>query len=373
MNTTPRSPGAITRRDFVGQLSLGAAALALAPRSRGEAAPPARKLGVALVGLGSYATGQLGPALKLTEHCRLTGVVTGSRAKGEKWAKDYGFSERNIYDYATMHRLADNPDIDIVYVVTPNSLHAEEVVIAAKAGKHVICEKPFTTNVADAERAIAACKAAKVKLSIGYRLHFDPYHEELRRLAREKDYGAFTKVTGGFSFVMRNKVWRAERKLAGGGPIMDLGVYFIQGACMAANGAAPIAVTAKEGPKTRPDIFTDVEETMNWTMEFADGLIAEGATCYQQSLNQIRAEAPKGYIELRNAFSYNGITGGTTKGELRFVPPVNQQARQMDDFAQCVRDGRESRVSGEMGLRDMKIIAAIYEAARTGKRTLVKV
>ena len=373
MKTIPLSPDAITRRDFVGQLSLGAAALALAAQSRGESAPPAKKLGIALVGLGNYATTELGPALRVTKNCRLAGVVTGSHAKGVKWAADYGFPERNIYDYETMHRIADNPDIDIVYVVTPNALHAAQVIIAAKAGKHVISEKPFTTSVADAEAAVAACGAANVKLSVGYRLHFDPYHEELRRLAREKDYGAFTKVTGGFSFTMRTKVWRAEKKLAGGGPIMDLGIYFIQGACMAANGAPPVAVTAREGPKTRPDIFSDVEEAMNWTMEFADGMVAEGATSYEKNLNQIRAEAPRGFFELRNAFSYNGLTGRTTKGELHFAPPVNQQARQMDDFAQCVRDGRESRVAGEMGLRDMKIIAAIYESARTGSRTLVKI
>ena len=361
---------ALTRRKFLGQVTAGTATLAFAARAWSQAAPP-KKLGVALVGLGSYATGQLGPALRATNNCRLAGVVTGSRAKGEKWAKDYGFPEKNIYGYDTMARIADNPDIDIVYVVTPNALHAEQVIAAAKAGKHVISEKPFTTSVADAEAAIAACRAAKVKLSIGYRLHFDPYHEELRRHAREKDFGAFTKVTGGFSFVMPQRVWRADKKLAGGGPIMDLGIYFIQGACMAAGGVAPVAVTAHEGPKTRPDMFPDVEETMNWTMEFASGLVAEGLTSYRQSLNRIRAEAPNGWLELQPAFNYNGLRGNTSAGPLRFAP-VNQQALQMDDFARCVREGRESRVAGEMGLRDMKIIEAIYAAARSGQRVQVK-
>jgi glucose-fructose oxidoreductase len=372
MASTPRPTALITRRNFVGRITAGAAALALAVRGSAESVPAPKKLGIALVGLGSYSTGQLGPALKVTRNCRLAGVVTGSREKGQRWAREYEFPEKNIYGYDTMHQIADNPDIDIVYVVTPNSLHAGQVIAAAKAGKHVISEKPFTTSVADAEAAIAACRAAKVKLSIGYRLHFDPYHEELRRHAREQDFGAFTKVKGGFSFVMPQRVWRAEKKYAGGGPIMDLGLYFIQGACMAAGGVAPVAVTAQEGPKTRPDMFLDVEETMNWTMEFAGGLVAEGATSYRQSLNQIRADAPKGWIELRNAFSYRNLTGDTSAGPLRFDPPVNQQALQMDDFALCVREGRESRVPGEMGLRDLKIIEAIYESARTGKRTAVK-
>ena len=362
----------MSRRQFVSQLAAGAATLAVASRARGQRGPAPKKLGVALVGLGGYATGQLGPALKITENCRLVGVVTGSREKGRRWAQEFGFPGKNIFSYDTLAQIADAPDIDIVYVVTPNALHAQEVIAAAKAGKHVISEKPFTTNVADAEAAIAACRAAKVKLSIGYRLHFDPYHEELRRLAREKDFGAFTKVTGGFSFMMPTKVWRADKKLAGGGPVMDLGIYFIQGACMAAGGVAPIAVTAKTGPVTRPDIFTDVEETMHFTMEFAGGLVAEGATSYEGNLNQIRAEAPKGWIEINPAFNYNGLRGATSRGPLRFEPSVNQQARQLDDFAECVRDGRESRVPGEMGLRDMKIIEAIYAAAKSGQRTTVR-
>ena len=371
MKSTPAGPVVSSRRKFLGQVAAGAATLTFAMPTRAQPAPT-KKLGIAIVGLGGYASGLLAPALKITEHVEVRAVVTGSPDKGKKWAQVFGFPEASIYGYDTMHRLADNKDVDIVYVVTPNALHAEEVIIAAKAGKHVISEKPFTTNVADAERAMAACRAAKIKLSIGYRLHFDPYHEELRRLAREKEFGAFTTAVGGYGFRMQQKVWRAEKKWAGGGPIMDLGVYFIQGACMAAGGVAPIAVTAQEGPITRPDIFADVEETMNWTMEFAGGFVATGLTSYSTGLNRIRAEAPRGWIELTNAFAYNGIHGATSTKPLSFEPPVNQQARQMDDFALCVREGRESRVSGEMGLRDMKIIEAIYAAAKTGKRTLVK-
>ena len=362
-----------SRRKFLGQLALGATALALAPRSRAQDAPAQKKLGIALVGLGSYSTGQLGPALHQTQFCKLAGVVTGSAEKGRKWAQEFGFPEKNIYNYVTMARLADNPDVDIIYVVTPNALHAEYCITAAKAGKHVISEKPFTTTVAEAEAVLAVYREKKIRHSIGYRMHFDPYHEELRRLAREKDFGEFTKVTGGFSFMMPQKVWRADKKMAGGGPVMDLGIYFIQGSCMAANGAAPVAVTAKTGPITRPDIFTDVEETMIFTLEFANGMIAEGTTSYEGRLGRIRAESPKGWIDLTNAFAYSGIRGATSAKTLSFVPPVNQQALQMDDFAQCVMQNRPTRVPSEMGLRDMKIIAAIYEsAANGGKRVEVK-
>ncbi|MEO7597902.1 MAG: Gfo/Idh/MocA family oxidoreductase, partial [Opitutus sp.] len=296
------SHSSVTRRRFIGQLSVTAAALALTRRLSAAESAPNKKLGVALVGLGTYATTQLAPALKQTQHCRLAGVVTGSPEKGQRWAKEHGFSEKSIYNYETMARLADNPDIDIVYVVTPNSLHAEHVMAAAKAGKHVISEKPFTATVAQAEAALAACRKAGVKLSIGYRLHFDPYHQELMRMAKDREFGGFTNGRGNFSFTMGRKVWRAEKALAGGGPIMDLGVYLIQGACMSAGGMAPIAVTAKEGPKTRPDMFTDVEETMNFQLEFANGFKFDGGTSYQMNGNEIRAESPKGFIQIRPAF-----------------------------------------------------------------------
>ena len=362
----PRSSASFTRRNFIGSLAAGAMTAALASRVRAQESGE-RKLGVALVGLGGYSRGQLGPALKQTQHCRLMGVVTGSPEKGAQWAKDYGFPEKNIYGYENMAQLADNRDIDIVYVVTPNALHKEHAIAAAKAGKHVICEKPFTNTAAEAEDVLKVFRAQKIKHAIGYRLHYEPRHQEFMRLAKEKDFGTFTKADGGFSFVMNTttKPWRAQKDLAGGGPVMDLGVYFIQAACMAGEGKAPIAVWATEGEKQKPEYFTDVEETMNMKFEFANGLIAEGSTSYNAMLNRIRAEGDKGWIQIQPAYSYGGLRAETSKGPLDY-PRVNQQALQMDDFALCVKEGRDSRVPGEMGLRDNKIIDAIYESARNG-------
>jgi glucose-fructose oxidoreductase len=363
-----------TRREFLRRLSLGALAMTgrsyLAARTDDPPRPARRPLGVALVGLGNYSTGQLGPALRETKLCRLAGVVTGSAAKGRRWSREYGFPEASIYHYDTMHRMADNRDIDIVYVVTPNGLHAEHTIRAAQAGKHVISEKPMANTVAECDAMIAACREAKVMLSIGYRLHFDPYHQELMRLARDQDFGAFTKENGAFAFVMSTPQWRAEKKLAGGGPLMDLGIYVLHEACLAANGATPRAVTAHEPPKERPDFFRDVEESIGWTMEFPDGATAEGWTSYNGNGNNFHADAPRGWFDLQNAFSYGGIIGKTSRGRLKF-PRVNQQARQMDDFADCILTGRPTPVPGELGRRDLQIITAIYAAARSGKRAAV--
>lgn len=376
MNT----PHRLTRRTFVGQLSLGAAALLLPSFGRSASAPEGRKLGVALVGLGSYSKGQLGPALRETQHCRLAGVVTGDATKGRRWSLEYGFPEEAVYSYDTMSRLADNPDIDIVYVVTPNALHAEHTIAAAKAGKHVICEKPMGISVAECDAMIAACKAAGRKLGMGYRLYQDPYNREMMRIVDEKRFGRATKMSGGFSFVNNRKIWRAERKLAGGGPLMDLGVYVIQAACMAAGGmpkpggpyVAPVAVTAREIAKKRPEIYADVEETIEFTLEFENGLKAHGRTSYQESANDFRIEAERGWAELSPAYTYGPLAGRTSEGKMDF-PRVNQQALQMDEFALSVKENRPSVVAGEMGRRDLAIIEAIYaSAANDGQRTEVK-
>jgi glucose-fructose oxidoreductase len=361
---SPRS-ASLPRRQFISQLALGAGALALAARAHGQSSAAPRKLGVALAGLGNYSTRQLAPALKLTQHCRLTGVVTGSPEKGRQWARDHGFPEKNVYHYDTMAQMAENPDIDIVYVVTPNALHERDVVAAARAGKHVICEKPMAVSVAECDRMIAACTAAKVRLSMGYRLHFDPIHEELRRLVRSEEFGPFLKSDGAFAFPMNKPQWRAEKALAGGGPLMDVGVYVIQQACMA-TGQAPSAVTARELPKKRPEFFRDVEESLEWSLEFPNGARSTGFTGYDSGTNRFRAEAAKGWFELSPAYSYSGIKANSSRGPVTVAPAASQQALQMDDFAQCILEQRASRVPGEMGRRDMVIVEGIYASAAAG-------
>jgi glucose-fructose oxidoreductase len=354
------------RRDFLRLASLGSAALASGVW-RPALAAPERKLGVALLGLGRYSSGQLGPALRETRSCRLAGVVTGSPEKGAQWAKDYALPGGSVYSYETFDRIAENKDIDIVYLVTPPSLHPEFALRAAKAGKHVISEKPMATSVADCDTMIEACRKAKVMLSIGYRLHFDPYHREMVRLARDRDFGPFAKMTGDRGFVMKAKAWRVDKKLAGGGPMMDLGIYIVQGACMAA-GADPVAVTATEEPKTNLEMFDQVEERIRWTMEFPGGATCDGVTSFNHQSDRFKAEGKKGFFEFtEKAFTYRGLKAVTSRGPLEF-PPLNQQAAQMDDFAECILSGRKTSVPGEMGRRDVKILMAVYEAALTGKR-----
>ena len=372
----PQSRTVQTRRDFlqqVGGAALSAAALASASTpANSRAAEPGRKINFALAGLGMLSTNQIAPALQLTKHCRLAGIITGTPAKAEQWKAKYGIPEKNIYNYDTMRRLADNPDIDVVYVVTPNGLHPEHVIKAAQAGKHVLCEKPMANSAKDCEAMIAACKKAGVKLAIGYRCQFEPHHQECIRLAREKIFGDLKLIEASFGFRVGDPAkfphikWRLEKKLAGGGALMDVGIYALQATRYLA-GEEPVYVSATE-TKTDPVKFREVDETICWTLKFPSGVIANCSTTYNfNGMNRSTAYAEKGWFGLDPAYGYTGQKGlRSDKQEITF-DQVNHFAAEMDDFARCILDNRPSRVSGEEGLRDLKVIEAIYKSIATGK------
>jgi predicted dehydrogenase len=323
------------------------------------------KLGIALVGLGKYSEGQLAPALQETKNCYLAGIVTGTPEKADKWKNKYNIPDKNVYNYESFDSIKENPDIDIIYVVLPNALHAEYVMRAATAGKHVICEKPMALTVEDCDKMINSCKQAGKMLSIGYRLHFEPHNQEMMRLGKEKAYGAIKSLRAE-NGMADTEGWRLDKVLAGGGPLMDLGIYCIQG-CRYTTGLEPIAVTAKEGVKTKPEKFKSVEESLTWEMEFPGGIKATCMTSYSKEANLLRADAGNGWFELSPAYPYEGIKGKTSDSEIKF-PQVNQQALQMDDFADAITNQRPTPVPGEMGRQDVKIQQAIYKAMETGKR-----
>jgi predicted dehydrogenase len=331
-----------------------------------------KKLGIALVGLGNYAEGQLAPALLQTEHCYLSGIVTGTPAKIAVWQEKYNIPEKNIYNYENFDSIKDNPDIDIVYVVLPNSMHAEYTIRAAQAGKHVICEKPMALTVEDCDKMIAACNKAGKFLSIGYRLHFDPYHLDMIRMGTQKEYGEIKKIVTEFLQPSIKGEWRLDKRYAGGGPLMDLGIYSLQ-AVMYITGMEPVAVTAQTFPVSDKEKFIDVEETLDWQMEMPNGMIAECRTSYSGSANRIKVEAEKGWFESDPAFYYAGLKCSTSDGKIISYPQLSQQAKQMDGISLAVKNNQQSIVPGEMGRRDVKIIEAIYEAMNTGQKIKIKI
>ncbi len=357
-----------TRRQFLASTAVAMAAAPFISTSSTRArAQESRKLGVAVCGLGRLSTNQIAPALAKTKHCRLAGIVTGTPAKAQAWKAKYAIPERSVYSYDTMHRMADDPSIDIVYVVTPNALHAQHTIRAAQAGKHVFCEKPLEISVERCQRMIDACRDAGRLLGTAYRCQYDPHHLECIRLVREQVFGKPNIVQAGFAIdVGAPGQWRLKRELAGGGALMDVGIYALQ-ATRYLTGEEPVMVSAIE-TKTDPVRFAEVDESIVWTTKFPSGVVAYSSTSYKDGgIQNLRVNAENGWFELDPAFFYDGNHGRRSDGkEIRF-PETDLFAAEMDDFARCILENTPSKVSGEEGLRDVRIMQAIYESVRTGR------
>ncbi len=360
---------AFSRRKFLRNATLTAVSFPFVSsltRSALAAEEP-RKLGFALVGLGGLSTGQIAPALQKTKNCKLTAIVTGTPSKIPVWQSRYGIPEKNVYNYDTIEKIADNPDIDVVYVVTPNSLHARDTIKALKAGKHVFCEKPMDVSVEKCEQMIAEAKKAGRMLGVGYRCQYDPNHLECRRLATEKVFGELKMIEAGFSRSISATEWRVKKALAGGGPLMDVGIYALQ-TCRFVSGREPTEVSAKYYPISDQEKFAEVEDGVDWEMTFPGGLKTKCTTNYERSdVHGFTVTAEKGSYGLDPAYNYNMSRGTRSDGQAIGQSSVNQFAAEMDDFADCIMNKKPSKVSGEEGLRDVRIMMAIYEAARTGK------
>jgi len=357
-----------TRRRFIQK----AAALSAAPFistsvTRALARDSQKKLGWALCGLGSLSTNQIAPALLKTQHARLAGVVTDTPEKAKRWQQQYGIPAKSCYTYATMEKMAHDKNIDVVYIVTPNALHLEQTQRAAKAGKHVYCEKPMETSAERAQQMIDACKAADRKLGVAYRCRFEPNNLECVRIAREKELGALRIVEANFGFPIGDpNQWRLKRALSGGGALLDVGIYALQ-ATRYLTGEEPISVFATE-TKTDPVKFAEVDESIVWTAKFPSGVVSSCSTSFAAAgMGNYLVHTERGWFGLEPAYVYSGIRGRRSDGKEINLPGIDQFAAEMDDFSRCILEADTSIVSGEEGLRDMKILMAIYESARSGK------
>ena len=356
-----------SRRSFIRKSTIAVAGTGLAVNS--FAVPnlltgKQKKMGIALVGLGNYSTNTLAPALQETKTAYLAGIVTGTPSKEEIWMKKYGIPRKNVYNYENYEEIAHNPDIDIIYVVLPNSMHKEYTIRAARAGKHVICEKPMALNAEECRDMIAACKENNVQLSIGYRMQFEPHTQEVMRLGQEKVFGDLRQISCGAGYrEKRPDHWKVKRAM-GGGAMMDMGVYPLQ-AARYVTGEEPVKVNARSYV-IRPNVFAEAEEVMLFDLEFPSGCIASLSTGFHTGFNYLKVFAEDGRFELDPFSSYRGIKGKTSKGVLDF-PVVNQQATQMDEVAECILSGKPMRVPGEEGLKDMIVVDKIYKCAAKAK------
>ncbi|MGN7819014.1 Gfo/Idh/MocA family protein [Chitinophaga sp. 22536] len=360
-----------TRRNFLQQVAAATmaiplsslASLAAVPRREGQV------LRVALMGLGSYAN-RVAEAMQSCTKAKLTGIVSGTPAKIKDWQSKYGIPEKNCYSYDTFDQIKNNPDIDVVYVTTPNALHHNNVIRAAAAGKHVICEKPMALNAKEGREMIAACKKAGVQLLVGYRMHFEPKTLEVVRMRNNGEFGKILFFQGQCGFRIGDPTqWRLNKALAGGGSLMDIGIYALNGARYMV-GADPVWVTAQE-TKTDPVKFKEgVDETIQFQLGFPDGTVASCLSTYNMNnLDRFFLNGEKGFAELQPSTGYGPIRGRTHKGELT-QPHKTHQTVQMDEMAGILLEGKQPvvPVNGEEALKDLQIIDAIYQAVKTGRK-----
>ena len=365
----------IDRRDFV--LAAGAAIAATATGLPAAAQDTGRKIGYAIVGLGGYGLGVIIPQFKNCQHSKLVALVSGDPAKARRVAAEYGVPERGIYNYQNYDSIKDNPDIDVVYVCLPVSMHAEYTIRAAQAGKHVLCEKPMAVSSAECEQMIAACRKAGKKLMIGYRCHFEAYNLEAIRRARAGDIGKLRYFRSEHGFVAGNpNAWRLKKAMSGGGSLMDIGIYALQ-AARYMTGEEPVAVFAHEQTDRNDPRFREVEDMIQFQLEFPSGVIGSCMSMYSANQNHVLLMGDKGRIELEPGTSYSGNRLWVGRGRENEITPLpgpgaTQWAGQLDHMAQCIVSNREPIVAGEEGLRDIRIIEAIYQSARERRRITLR-
>jgi len=357
------------RRHVLGGIAAGIAAAGL-PRLAG-AAEPGRKFGYAVVGLGSYATRQIMPQFKGCDHARLVALVSGTPAKLEQYGTEYDIPRMHRYSYADFDRIRDNPDIDAVYIILPNAMHAEYTIRAARAGKHVMCEKPMAVSAVECEAMIAACKRANRKLMIGYRCRFEPYNKLAIELARGGHVGQTRIINAEHGFYAQPNQWRLDRALSGGGSLMDIGIYSLN-AARYLTGEEPIEVSAVESTDRSDPRFRTVEDRINFLLRFPSGIEAMCVSSYNSAHNAYRVVGKDGWIDMEPATQYDGHVmhirkDGVVTPRVLPAPRRNQFQAQLDHLPESVFANTQPITAGEEGLADLRVMEAIYRSAREGR------
>jgi predicted dehydrogenase len=354
----------LSRRDFSRLTALSLAAQ-MVPSLRAQSS--GKKIGYAVIGLGRIADHFMRGVLN-TSNSQITALVSGHRDKAERIAAQYKVPSTSIYSYENFDEIAHNPNVDAVYVALPNSMHAEYTMRAARAGKHVLCEKPMATNVAECEAMIAACKKANVKLMIAYRCHYEPTNLRAVKLLRDGVLGQVQSIESAFGFNISPGEWRINKKLAGGGPLYDVGIYSLN-ACRYLTGEEPQSIAAFASTIDHDGRFNEVEENVSWTMKFPSGIVASCTTTYGGDMaGYFRVHGAKGWLQVDQAFVYEGLHlraeyAGTKLDEPNPARDPSHFQAEADHFSNCIQHGEEPKSPGEEGLRDLRYITEIYRSA----------
>ena len=372
------SDSGISRRGFIGKLGQGLLAANVAGALLKDASaqlvvpdPPGKKLGWAIVGLGSLSINQILPAFAKCEKSKVVALVSGHPDKANKLALRYSVSPKNIYNYQNYDSIKDNPEVDVIYIVLPNGMHAEYTVRGFQSRKHVLSEKPMANTPAECQQMIDAAHRAGRKLMVAYRCRYEPYNQEAIRIARSQELGPTQMILADTGFNMGDpKQWRLNRQLAGGGSLMDIGIYALN-ASRYLSGEEPTEVNAMMYTTPGDPRFKEVEEHINFQLRFPSGVLANCSSSYGYfHQSHYRVMGTDARLCMDPATWYSGLRLWIERGntiDQRDLPVVDHFAAEMDHMSDCVMQNKEPLTPGEEGLRDLKIMMAIYDAAKTGR------
>ncbi len=372
------SDSGITRRGFMGKVGQGLLAANVAGVLLRDASaqlrvpePPDKKLGWAIVGLGSLSINQILPAFAKCEKSKVVALVSGHPEKANKLAQRYGVNAKDIYDYQNYDSLKENGEVDVIYIVLPNGMHAEYTVRGHQAGKHVLCEKPMANTPAECQQMIDAARKASRKLMVAYRCRYEPYNREAIRIARSGELGPTQMILADAGFAIGDpNQWRLNKQLAGGGSLMDIGIYALNASRYLA-GEEPTEVNAMTYTTPGDPRFKEVEEHINFQLRFPSGILANCSSSYGYfHQSHFRVMGTEARLGMDPATWYDGLRMWVERGnkiEQIDLPTVDHFAAEMDHMSDCVMQNKDPLTPGEEGLRDITIMQGIYEAARSGK------
>jgi len=363
----------IKRRDFMKAAALSTGALSLPWfGTKASASEEKRITNYAVIGLGFFSSYVI-PRVQKSKYSRIKALVSSDKEKAQDWCKKYGLKNCQIYSYDTMHELAENSDIDAVYIATPVGTHAAFALKAFESGKHVLTEKTMAASVLEGETMIKASKAAGKKLMVAYRARYEPFNKKAIEFSRQHTYGKVNAIAAHKGFFIGNRLgknnWRSSQKLSGGGALTDIGIYSIQ-ACRYIAGAEPIEAFAFSYSTPDDPRFTDVEENFSFMLKFPDGLLATGSASWNYALqNYYKVGATKASFELNPATSNGTLRMFINKMKPReiiekMLRNTDQIAAEFDHFSQCITEDKEPLTNGEEALKDLKVIEALYRSAQ---------
>jgi predicted dehydrogenase len=314
-----------------------------------------------IIGFGQISRDQVAPALAEVPNARLIGIYDYSLNVCKKAA----FLYKCKY-YPTLEGILADPEIDAVYIASPNVFHYEQTLAAAKQKKHILCEKPMALNTAQCETMIKTCRDYGVKLGIGYMGRFNSYNIKVKELIAQKTIGLLKSIRGYFSFMNENrKAWRFNPAISGGGPIMDVGIHLIN----LLRFLEPHPIEEIIAVSTNKDQHIELSSTA--LLKLSNHVVCELDCSYESPLRQgFEIHGNEGSISVSSSLfqgPHGEITIQNTDGVKHLsVVEKNPYALELTEMAMAVRYEKEPIISGSDGIEDIRVVEAWQKSIETG-------